>query len=191
MSKEKQIFDLIYGLPDLGWKKGDLESISFEDYIRKSTFGDDEVKEIVQKIRIIEESERFLERQKLEKKEKGESEYYDLEREKDEFQGDFGELDEEELILDDFDLEQLKEKYQKDYDMASVVFKWLNGKVITMEFYEKIVKFFKPGIDSHNDCGWFANSVLIDGMVVCSYVDMLMIEMCNDYCENSSIFIVQ
>ncbi|MHA1677410.1 MAG: hypothetical protein ACTSWX_11400 [Promethearchaeota archaeon] len=155
-------------LSDFGY--GPDGGFSLESYLRVD---EEEMRDLIKKLQITDDD--------LENEENDpyheDGEYYDP----------LGLTEEE---RENFDPKRFREEISMDYGLASTIMRFFDKKIITYEVYFNLIDFLVPGLDSKNSCGWFQNKNQFENFTVYNYVDMLLIDQCNDYCANSVTFVV-
>lgn len=85
-----------------------------------------------------------------------------------------------------FEIKELK----SDYTLASSIFKYLGGMVISYDVKAAFIDFFERGDLSGGGCGWFIEERDIDNLKIVVLTDLELIYASSDYHSMSEICIV-
>ncbi len=97
-------------------------------------------------------------------------------------------LDEDERKI--FDPTYYREEIATDYNMASMVMRFIDRKIITWDVYSALIDIFTYGLDTKRTCGWFQNETSFGKFTIFTYTDVLLVNMCTDYYSNGVTFMV-
>ena len=168
MAKTKNYEMKALELSDIGY--GMNNGFSLESYLRVD---EEEMRDLIKKLQITDED----------LVDEVNAPYYEV----GEYIDPLGLTEEE---RENFDPNRFREEISTDYAVASMILRFLDKKTITGEVYFNLIDFLVPGLDSSKSCSWFQNQTRFENFTVFNYVDMLLIDQCDDYCANTVSFIV-